>query len=109
MTTQTIPVNELLVTEAYSLITQWLQSPDNVALLSPNATVTIGKLSTDLKVYILRTPKDELRVRVGGSSFETKYIGKWTKDITRISGGGRWWVDELTAKNNLRSLLRSAK
>lgn len=103
MTIQTTP-NELVVTEAYSLITEWLKSPDNTAKLAPNTAPLIGLLTTGENVYITRTPKEELRVRVG-SSFQTGYIGKWTKDYTRISGGGRWWVDEMTAKNNLRSLL----
>jgi hypothetical protein len=105
MTTQTIP-NELTVTEAYQLIKSWVEA--NAARLTPNKMLPIGKLSTGEQVYLCRTTKDELRARVSGS-LEMKYVGKWGKDYNRVSGGGKWHIDELQTKNNLRVLLTGAK
>lgn len=101
MTTLTIP-NELTVTEAYQLIKSWVE--DNAARLTPGKILPIGKLSTGEQVYLCRTTKDELRARVNGST-ETKHVGKWGRDWNRQSGGGKWHIDELQTKNNLRSLL----
>jgi len=107
MTTQTIP-NELAVTEAYQLSKTWVEDASNAARLTPNKTIPIGKLSTGEQVYLCRTTRDELRTRINGS-FEMKYVGRWGKDYNRVSGGGKWHIDEMQTKNNLRVLLTGAK
>lgn len=91
-----------LIDEAIQMIIAWLQEPANTARLQQGKQLPIGRLASGQNLFIARTGNEELRVRAG-TSF--KYVGRWTRDLTRQSGGGRWWVDESQARINLRSLL----